>query len=333
MSFNIQRGLFKYDITDHYAILGLPVNADNSAIRKRYLKLARNLHPDTYRTESDADKEKANEILSKLVNPAYETLKGKGRGEYQIILEQTGKRLAGEGTTPPVEGEAAKALLKAGSNIDAAYQTILQKLTTNQYKSINKALDQIAQLSEVNLVYLLRKQGQGVRKAASSGAGASQSSSPSTPSSSRKPAAKSTSQNKPQSEPEQPQASPVDPYVRRANEYIGKNNFSKAILELRDGLKIDPNNSTCHGLMGLAYFKQKQVSMAKVHVKKALQSDANNETALKVKQALEKTTGESVGSKSTSSKSSSSSAKGKSGKSEKSSGGGMFGGLFGGKKK
>ncbi|NEO27454.1 MAG: hypothetical protein F6K03_11305, partial [Kamptonema sp. SIO4C4] len=122
--------------------------------------------------------------------------------------------------------------------------------------------------------------------------------------------------------------------VRRAQEYIGKNNFSKAILELRDGLKIDPNNSICHGLMGLAYFKQKQVSMAKVHVKKALQSDAQNETALKVKQALEKTTGESVGSKSTSSKSTASgSSKGKSSKTEKSNGGGMFGGLFGGKKK
>jgi hypothetical protein len=41
MSFQIERGLFKFDFTDHHAVLGIPVNADVKEVRKRYLKIAR----------------------------------------------------------------------------------------------------------------------------------------------------------------------------------------------------------------------------------------------------------------------------------------------------
>ncbi|NJK99482.1 MAG: DnaJ domain-containing protein [Spirulinaceae cyanobacterium SM2_1_0] len=320
MSFKIQQGLFKLDLTDYHAILGVSLAADPNAIRKRYLKIAHGLHPDTCKAKSESDRRLASEILSKLVNPAYEHLKGKSLHEYQLVLGQMGKRLAREGETPAVTGEAAKELLQtSASTVDSAYIKALRALTATQYKSIGNVTDTIGQISELNQVYLLRKEGEGIGKSATS-------SRPAT----RKPVATGGSSPAPAAaEPEPP--SLLDPYVRRAQEYITKNNFSKAVLELRDGLKIDPNDSTCHALMGLTYFKQSQLSMAKVHISKALQADPKNVMAQKVEQALNRATGgkSATSSRATAAASNKNKASDKSDKSN----GGMFGGLFGSSKK
>ena len=74
MSFQIDQGLFKFDFIDNHAILGVPISADSKEVRKRYLKIARRLHPDSLTTNSDAVKHQATQLLSKLVNPAYEKL-------------------------------------------------------------------------------------------------------------------------------------------------------------------------------------------------------------------------------------------------------------------
>ncbi|TVQ51801.1 MAG: molecular chaperone DnaJ, partial [Spirulina sp. DLM2.Bin59] len=321
MSLTIKYGLFKYDLTDHHAVLGLPVTADANTVRKRYLKLARLLHPDTVKVNSDAERQQASELLSKLINPAYETLKGKTHHEHQIVLEQTGKRLASEGNPPNVQSEMAKNLLKAGGNVDLAYAQALKALTDNQYKSIAACEQTIGELSELNLVYLMLKAGQGLRQA------------PPTPKAAPS-ATPSAQKAKPPVVPEE--SSPVLAYVRRAQEYITKNNFAKAVLELRDGLKLDPKNSTCHGLLGMAYLKQNQVSMAKVHILKSLQSNPEEAIALQCKAVIEKKLGQPLTAHSAGSNSSGGiNAKNKAaqdakqkakGKSDpKADGGGMFG--------
>ena len=95
MSFPIEQGLFKYEITDHYAILGVPLNADSRQVRQQYLKIAYILHPDTFRGKTEKAKQLATKILSKLVNPAYEQLsKDRSRNEYQLILSQMGQNLS-----------------------------------------------------------------------------------------------------------------------------------------------------------------------------------------------------------------------------------------------
>jgi len=78
MSFKIDSGLFKFNFTDHHAVLGVPVDAEFKDIRKRYLKIARCLHPDSCSAQSEADKQRANQLLSKLVNPAYENFSQAG---------------------------------------------------------------------------------------------------------------------------------------------------------------------------------------------------------------------------------------------------------------
>lgn len=303
MSFKLQQGLFKLDLVDRYAILGVPLDADSKQIRQRYLKVAYQLHPDTCKASSDAEKQKANQILSKLVNPAYEYLSKENlRAEYLLVLSQMGKTLTLEGGKITLASESAKQLAQAGFNVDAAYQKFLQPLILDQYTSINKVIEIIGQLSELNLVYLMLKQGQLAQ------AKTTQTSIYKKTLESPIEKAKITETN----------VSPVATYIRRAQEYLERNNFAQVALEMRDALKIEPNNSTCHGLMGLAYLKQNQMTMAKVHINKAWQSNAQDPIAIKAKQELDKLIPAEDPSKSSNPKSGNS---------------GFLGGLFGGKKK
>jgi preprotein translocase subunit Sec63 len=302
MSFKIQQGLFKFDIVDHYAILGLPLDADTKQIRQRYLKIAHRLHPDTCKATSNAEKQQANQILSKLVNPAYEQLSKDGaRAEYLLILSQMGKTLTLEGGKITLVSESAKQLSQAIANAEQLYKKLLQSLISEQYTSIDKVLGTIAQISELNLVYLMLKQGQIAPVKTTQTLAA-------------KPTAESQVKK---TEPETP-VSPVANYIRRAQEYLDRKNSAQAIVEMRDALKIEPNNSTCHGLMGWAYLQQNQMTMAKVHINKAWQANPKDPIAMKAKQELDKlVTSEDSKSKTSAER----------------SGGGFLGGLFGGKKK
>ena len=122
----------------------------------------------------------------------------------------------------------------------------------------------------------------------------------------------------------QPKLTAVEQYCRRAEELILRNAFAQAILELRDGLKLEPNNSRCHSLLGVVYLKQNQAKMAKIHIERALQLDPKDAQALEAKQKLDKLSAGAGGK----------AKPAKAGQSEKprDSGGGLFG-LFGGKKK
>ncbi|MBE9115451.1 DnaJ domain-containing protein [Lusitaniella coriacea LEGE 07157] len=320
MSFKIKRGLFKFDLTDHHAVLGIPINADTKQARKQYLKIARSLHPDTVKSKSDVEKKQASELLSKLVNPAYEQLsKSASQNEYQLVLSQTGKRLAGERNKPALESDIAKQLARAGANIDTAYQTALKQLASSQYEDPAQALKTIAEISELNMVYLMCKQGSGVGVKSKAQPTGSSNASPKSPTGSKPPASA-------QAQPEK--TSPVDPYVRRAQEYIKKNNYAKAVLELRDALKLEPNNSSCHAMLGMTYLRQNQVTMAKVHINKALASNPEEPLALQGKKALDRIMGQTTPS---SNKSSAAASQSKS--SQQQSKKGLFGGMFGGKKK
>lgn len=152
MSFKIDRGLFKYDFIDHHAILCIPIDADVKDIRKRYLKIARRLHPDSSVTASAAEKQLANELLSKLVNPAYEKLSGEAaRAEYILILSQMGRRLLQESASVELNTDLAKQLAGA-PNIDHFYKSAIAKIAQTQYDSLQQVLQVIAQVSELNLV-------------------------------------------------------------------------------------------------------------------------------------------------------------------------------------
>lgn len=308
MSFKIERGLFRFEFTDHHAILGIPVDASKSEVRKRYLKIARRLHPDSNRSASEVDKEQANQLLSKLVNPAYEEL-SQDKGEYLLSLKHLGKRLATEGGKLPVSGQTAKRLAQAGASLDNLYKSSVKNLASQQYESLAQALDTIGEISEFNLIYLRLKGGEKIGQ-------------PSLPEETTK--QKQPTESKPTPPPA---ASHLEKYLRRAEGYLAKNNFASAVLELREALKLDPNSSSCHSLLGYAYLKQNQAAMARVHINKALQLNPREERALKCKKFIENMAQKNSGGKSKVA------PKSEGTQPPDKSGGGLFGGIFGGKKK
>lgn len=316
MSLKIDSGLFKFNFTDHHAILGVPIDADFKEIRKRYLEIARRLHPDSCVAITQADKQQASQLLSKLVNPAYEKFsKNANRAEYIVLLKEMSKRLVQESNCIELKSEISKQLNQT-NNIDHIYKTSLAKLAETQYNSFDQVLQMIAQISELNLVYLMRKGSSTLQSQPPKSIGTSPTQTPSTPTA------------PPPSQPE----TIVDQYYRRAQALIEKNNFAQARVELQDALKLEPNNGRCHSLMGVVYLKQNQTTMAKVHINKALQLNPKDPIALKSKKFLDQIAQKSSVPQSTPSKTTQSRPTGDK-QADNSGGGGLFGGLFGGKKK
>jgi curved DNA-binding protein CbpA len=278
--FQIEYGLFQLDFPDYHAVLGIPIGADANQVRKKYLKIAYSLHPDTCKAKSDAEKEQASQILSKLVNPAYENLYKKNlRVEYQLILSQMGRRLSMEGNldNTSLVSEEAKKLAQSVAQLELVYKKLLEDLTSHQYESLNSIIETIGKISELNLVYLTLSKTQEIKQ---------------------EPIIfkvnevvikpKETTPSNDNKQEQQKNNSPVESYIRRAQEYIDRQNYTKAITELRDALQLDPNNSTCHSLMGLAYLKDKKLGMAKVHINKAWSLNPKDPIVVQSKQELDK---------------------------------------------
>jgi curved DNA-binding protein CbpA len=324
MSFNIERGLFLLDFVDHHAILGVPVDADVKDIRKRYLKIARILHPDSFAFGNEQDKHFASQFLSKMVNPAREKLcQEKERSEYEVLLKLKGQLGVQKKSSFEFGSNLAKQLLVA-SNADHFYHTSLRDLATKQYEQLDQVLEITAQISELNLAYLMQKAGSTTvqeqpRKQFYTGSNIPDSTQAA-------PAHATPSRPTPATSPSR--ESFVDQYYRRAEGFVEKNNHAQAILELRDALKVEPNNSRCHALLGVIYLRQNQLPMAKIHLNKALETDSNNPLAKEGKQRLE----QMLAGSGKSGTSAAQKANPKTDKSGGQSGGGLFG-LFGGKKK
>ena len=318
MSFKIKHGLFKASITDYHAILGVSLDSDPKQIRLKYLRIAQKLHPDTCKADPQR-KQLAGQLLSRLVNPAYEHLSNKTSfAEHQLILTQIGKRYSEKSQELNLASESAKKLLETQGDLSLAYERLLKKVTQEHYQSIDRALGKIAAISELNLVYLLLNHQKGIsreekviKKTVSA------------PAHGKSPAA-------PTAEPEiDPKQARVESFVRRAKEYMAKKRINDAISELRDALKLDPNHSTAHALIGQAYMIQNQLTMAKVHINKAYAANPKDPVVIHSKEQLEKLTKKQerrtgkTGAK----------AKTKDSKKAKSSDSGFLSGIFGSKKK
>ena len=270
MSFQIDRGLFLLDFSDFHAILGASIEAEVKQIRKHYLAIARRLHPDSCIAASESDRQIAGQLLSKLVNPAWEKLsQEKNRTDHLLVLKMKGQGAARKRNELEFSSSLARQLLSS-NNADHFYRTALKDLSDRQYEQLDQAIELTAQISELNLAYLIAKEGSS-ESSASKGQIYTNSES--------KKAAAQPIQAKPESLSDQ--------YYRRAEGFTAKGNYAQATIELRDALKIEPNSSRCHSLMGLVYLRQNQPTMAKIHFTKALSIDPQDAVALEGKQKLE----------------------------------------------
>lgn len=276
MSLEMKQGIAIFDCPDHYACLGLTIGASKSEIRKRYFKIARSLHPDS--CPADMDKNQASRMLSKLVNPAYEALsQDKELEEYKVLLRLVGQRATREVNPSSLQASSAQTLLTA-NDFEEVYKEQVHQLAQNQFDHLESVLGIVAQLSELNLVYLIRREG--TKQTTSPSPVQTAQASP--VASQTKDTAVSPARPEPAPAPQDaPTSQFVNDYCRRAQELINKNRLNEAIVELRDALKLEPKSSQCHSLMGSIYLKKDSLKMAKVHFTQALKSNPQDTEAIK----------------------------------------------------
>lgn len=272
MSFQLERGLFQFDFTDRHAILGVSVNAQEKNIRERYQAVARSLHPDSGKWKTDADKQLAVQLFSRLVTHAYGQLsKSSQLQEQTIMLELLGKRLIEQSSSIQIIDPLCQQLYQSGNDFEQVYDQLVVQLATQQYTELAKSIQIVNQISELNMVYLLRKQLQSVK---------------STPPVTA--TALVTAPVKDTTSGDIAKASSVEGALRRAEDRMTRQNWVQAVQELREVILSDPSNASAHALLGMVYLRQKQMTMAKISINKALLLAPKDPKVLQVKQEFDR---------------------------------------------
>ena len=315
----VNRGLFKLDLVDHHAVLGVPLDADAKQVRKRYLKIARKLHPDSLRTATEEQKQQASELLSKLVNPAYEILsQEKAAVEHKVSLKLKGEQLKAQPSLLALSTEQSKKVANS-NNVDYAYSTALKMLVLEQYESLEGVVDTIGEISELNAAYVMRQGGLASQAEPQEPSAVADNDGTTTDNDDSSKVTVLSHRER--------RAQLIESFINRAKEFEYKGNFTRAIVELREAVKAHPQNPRCHAELGRMYMRSKQFKMAGIHTKRALELEPDNQMASDVKKKLDAYArrnpppdAPSTGKRS---------SKGP----KKPSGGGLFGSLFGGKKR
>ena len=281
MNFKPSKGLFRFDFNDQHAIMGVAVDGDATIIRNRYKEIARLLHPDSSRWATSAEKDLAIKLFSNLITHAYGNLsRASALQEQQMMLELMGKRLVAEASKIDISGSAAQQLFKKNSaDLQQSYHQLLQELAQQQYRQLDQSVEITGQISELNMIYLLRKQNQSLRSAPISATDT-------VPSSGylKQPISKTV----PEKAVDSSKISAQQNSMRRAEEYINMRNWAKANIELREVVKSDQNNVQAHAQLAIVYTHQNQSTMAKMHLNKAMQLAPNDPIVKTAQQEFQK---------------------------------------------
>lgn len=263
--FKISRGLGKYQVIDHYAILGAPLTAEPEEIRSRFLAIAKTLHPDTFQG-NDHERLLATMLFARLISPAYQLLtEDRARGEYLATLKLVVQNIKKKEEQVEVSSSAAQKLQKEFH--PTFYPGVVANLAADLYQDVNKALDTVADLSEVNLVYLLAQETIVIPKKAD-------------PLPSAPPA--STASAPPDYD------SKIRRELQMAELFIGKKQWTDALKELKAAEKKTTESPTLHYLFGVVYMNQGSLGMARASLQKALKIAPNHQEAKKTLTEVEK---------------------------------------------
>ena len=284
MNLKPTQGLFKFDFTDHHAFLGVSVDADATGVRDRYKAVARLMHPDSANWQTVSEKMLATKIFSSVVNQSYGQISKVAQlQEQQAMLELVAKRITADAGKFDITSSTAQKLYQQSSeDLNRVYHELLKELALQQYTVLESSTEVTGNISELNLVYLLRKRNQASRPPL---AGISSNTNKiveqplgETTTATETPKATETAKN------------PLlgEKAMRRAEEYINMRNWTKANVELREVLKDDPNNAIAHAQMAIVYYRQNQVTMAKMHINKAIQLDPSAPIVRNAKQEIKK---------------------------------------------
>ncbi|MGF1933272.1 MAG: DnaJ domain-containing protein [Nostoc sp. ChiQUE02] len=273
-------------LCDPYAVLGISVSADERQIFKRYHTLAKLLHPDRYAKSCNPDQELATAIFSHLINPAYEQLKHRHKRLIAIAMLRSDARVLQQQALSVQSAIAQEIIEMSAPQAQLFYEEAIACYAEAQYKSLHKFSQVTQQISILNLVYLqlhkpdLFVQQQAVRII---------------PDVKVKPVELTLN--------EKTNVKPVlinyaQRHYQRAIEYVRLENWALAVQELREAIKLEPNNSNYYALLGLVHLKQKFIGMARVYIRQALKLNPEDSLALKYALGLKIQPGENTNPKS-----------------------------------
>lgn len=243
-------------MTDHYAILGVPLTAETDQIRSRFLAIAKTLHPDTFQG-TDRERLFATTLFARLISPAYQILTNdRMRAEYLATLKLLVQNIKKKDEKIEIKSDIAKKFQKDFH--PTFYPGIVDSASRHQYQDIQQALEIVADLSEVNLLYLLSQEN-------------------TTP----------TSRTEPLPNNQDP-SSKIRRELQMAELFIGKKQWTDALKELKAAEKKTTESSTLYQLLGVVYLNQGVFAMARTSLQKALKLDPKNEEAKKTLTEVEK---------------------------------------------
>jgi curved DNA-binding protein CbpA len=290
----IDRGISQFN-HDYYAALGLPIISSPVYIRHVYLSIARLLHPDVYGF-SQAEKATATQYLAKLVNPAYNTLmKEDERKAYQSIFKLLAMRLTQKARNVPIHSRIACELMLSPS--EGLYERSVSAIAKIQYQSLQKIVEYTGQISELNLVYILYKEGYtyGAPNMPPVLLPINPPPNAPLPNLISREAEPNTTIIRPQNQVSDNSA--IASRLKICEIYMSQGDWKSALKDLREILQLDKNNSRCHAMLGIVYKNINQPQMAKVSMMLALKINPQEPLALKYIKELENLNLSQAGSK------------------------------------
>ena len=276
---------------DPFALVGVSVSADEKRIAKRYRQIAKQLHPDVLaRNESHRtmSAEIAARVIARIVNPSYQKLKQeKSRQETLSTIRLRVRRLVRAQKLVPTFSSAQQLTEIADENVDIFYEQALTHVSGSQFESLSGLYTHSLEISQLNLVFLSRRLENLVIRPKRAGLMTAAV----TPTAVAPPPATVGATHATQAgdagnggaAPDE--ADPAIDYVRkhttRAKTYLVKQNYEMAVQELREALKIAPQDPELHSMIGQTYYKQNLSGMAKSHFRQALKLKPTHGVALK----------------------------------------------------
>ncbi|MEH2236550.1 DnaJ domain-containing protein [Nostoc sp.] len=273
-------------LCDPYAVLGISVSADDRQIFKRYHTLAKLLHPDRYTKSCNPDQELATAIFSHLINPAYEQLKHRHKRFIAIAMLRSNARVLQQQALSSQSAIAQEIMEMSAPQAELFYEEAIACYAEAQHKSLHQFYQVTQQISILNLVYLqLHKTDLFLPQKAVC----------IIPEVEVKPVELTLD--------EKTNVKPVltnyaQRHYQRAIEYVRLANWTLAVQELRDAIKLEPNNSDYYALLGLVHLQQKLIGMARVYIRQALKLNPEDSLALKYAPGLKIQPGENINPKS-----------------------------------
>jgi len=266
----ITQGLAQFG-TDHYAVLAVPMDASIPEIRRIYRNIVRSLHPDRFGRDTEGKKE-AEQILSRLVNPAFEVLTNENqRRDYDRLIQSWATRMLERRYTPVYPQLLIMQQAKNLSELQTFYAQAILKENNGIYKDLNDLVNLTAanQLSIYNLGYILGL----VRLTEAAPPAAAPETAP--------PAAPTPTAPKVVEPTRNAGASFAASHFDRGKMLLDRRLYREAVQSLKEAVRLAPDNANYHAHLGQAYLRQGLPGMAKAEFSQALVLDPNEPLAKK----------------------------------------------------